>query len=519
MSFFSRRRAAPADLALSAADADPSLDAPASHEDPATPEDSALPAVDASIPTFEELGVPLDLVEVLADQGITAPFPVQVMTIPDALDGRDVCGKAKTGSGKTLAFGIPLVDRTTTARSRRPRSLVLVPTRELANQVAEALTPFAQARGLWLMAIYGGVSINRQIQGLRQGVDLAIATPGRLNDLLERGDVSLEDVETVVLDEADQMADMGFLPQVERILRLIDRGAQTLLFSATLDGDIGRLVERYQHDPVRHEVPSETVTVDTLEQRFIGVTAETRTEVAARVLAGASRAIVFVRTTHGADRLVRLLDREGLDAVTIHGRKSQAQREKALDAFSRGRAPILVATNVAARGLHIDHVDLVLHFDPPEDAKVYLHRSGRTARAGAEGLVVTLVLPEQERDVYQIEREAGLDLTIVAMAPEDRRLGDLGEWEPERGLPRELAIAGGRGPGNRGTGNRGSNNRNSGGRGSNNRPAARPARSGRASRPAEGAASSPARDPEGAPARGPWRRRANRRAASQARSA
>src|SRR5690606_31120038 len=188
---------------------------------------------------------------------------------PDALAGRDVCGKAKTGSGKTLAFGVPLVDATSTARSRRPRSLVLVPTRELANQVADALTPLAEARGLWLMAIYGGVSINRQIRGLREGVDLAIATPGRLNDLLERGDISLEDVETVVIDEADQMADMGFLPQVERILKLIDRDAQTLLFSATLDGDIGRLVERYQHDPVHHEVASETVTVETLEQRFI----------------------------------------------------------------------------------------------------------------------------------------------------------------------------------------------------------------------------------------------------------
>ncbi|MGE3961236.1 MAG: DEAD/DEAH box helicase [Dehalococcoidia bacterium] len=452
-------------------------DTPAATDAPEAPEG----------PTFADLGVPADLLKVLAKSGIASPFPVQTLTIPDALAGRDVCGKAKTGSGKTLAFGIPLVHHTTTSKPRRPRSLVLVPTRELANQVAEALSPLCEARRLWLMAIYGGVSINRQIQGLRQGVDLAIATPGRLNDLLERGDISLEDVSMVVIDEADQMADMGFLPQVERILKLVDRSAQTLLFSATLDGDIGKLVERYQDNPVHHEVVSDTATVDTLEQRFIGVTSETKTDITARILAGASRAIVFVRTTHGADRLERLMERSGLKAGAIHGRKSQAQRERALDAFARGKCPILVATNVAARGLHIDRVDLVLHYDPPEDAKVYLHRSGRTARAGAEGLVVTLVLPEQERDVVAIERSAGLDYEIVPMTADDPRLGDLGAWEPPRGLPRDLAM---RGSGERRPGRR-------------PRGAAAGARNG-----------GPNRSGDGQRSPGPWRRRSNRRAAS-----
>ena len=494
MSLFTRRRPSPADSSFPQYESALYDDAVAtidrSDTTDASVEDDASADVQFADVTFEELGVPADLLKVLQKNGITQPFPVQALTIPDALAGRDVCGKAKTGSGKTLAFGIPLIQHTTTARSRRPRSLVLVPTRELTNQVAESLAPFAEVRGLWLMAVYGGVSINRQISGLRQGVDLVIATPGRLNDLLERGDISLEDVSMVVLDEADQMADMGFMPQVERILKLIDRDAQTLLFSATLDGDIGKLVDRYQHDPVQHEVISDTVTVDTLEQRFIGVTSESKTGVTARILAGAERAIVFVRTTHGADRLVRVLEREGLRAGDIHGRKSQSQREKALDAFSKGRSPILVATNVAARGLHIDHVDLVLHYDPPEDAKVYLHRSGRTARAGEDGLLVTLVLPEQEREVYQIEREAGTDYEIVSMDSDDRRLGDLANWEPPHGLPRDMGI---------------------GGSGGGSRP--QPAR--RARGAAAGARNGgPNRSGDGRRSPGPWRRRENRRATS-----
>jgi len=422
LSIFSRTRAAVTDR--SAEPSSPTIEA--------TTKQTAPPA---DVPTFDELGVSRDLIEVLARAGITVPSPVQALTIPDALAGRDVCGKAKTGSGKTLAFGVPLVMRTETSRRRRPHSLVLVPTRELANQVAEALAPLAAKRGLWLTAIYGGVSMNRQIQALQAGVDIVIATPGRLNDLLERGELSLADVLAVVIDEADQMADMGFLPQVERILKQIEGQPQTLLFSATLDGQVGALVRRYQHDPVHREVASPTETVETLEQRFIGVSADDKIAVLSEVCAGAQRALVFVRTTHGADRLAKQLGHEGLRAAAIHGRLAQGKRERTLATFADGTAPVLVATNVAARGLHVDGVDVVVHFDPPEDHKTYLHRSGRTARAGEDGLVVTLVLPEQARDVARLQREAGIDHAIVRMAPDDNRLADLASWQPPVATP------------------------------------------------------------------------------------
>lgn len=395
----------------------------------------------ASLVTFASLGVADDLAKILANGGITSPFPVQEMTIPDALAGRDVCGKAKTGSGKTLAFGLPLIQGLERARPRHPRAMVLVPTRELANQVGDELAPLAAARGMWLTTVYGGVSMGRQIRALREGVELIVATPGRLNDLLERGELRLTDISMVVLDEADQMADMGFLPQVERILGQIEGKPQTLLFSATLDGAIGTLIRKYQDNPAQHEVASDTATVDTLEQRFIGVTRDTKPEVAARLCGAANRAIVFVRTTHGADRVARQLGQFGLKAAPIHGRLSQNKRERTLADFSRGNAPVLVATNVAARGLHVDGVDLVIHFDPPEDHKVYLHRSGRTARAGEQGMVVTLVQPEEQRDIASIQRAAGIDLAIVDMAPNDERLGDLASWEPPKGAP----MVGGRG--------------------------------------------------------------------------
>ena len=400
--------------------------------------DSALPSRAAgrgpraaSYPTFEELGVSPDLAAVLAAAGIAVPFPIQTVTIPDALAGRDVCGQAQTGSGKTLAFGLPLVERTSTARRRHPRSLVLVPTRELANQVAEALAPLAARRGLWLAAIYGGVSMGRQINALQAGVDIVIATPGRLNDLIERNEVSLSDVAFVVIDEADLMADMGFLPQVERILRQIEGQPQTLLFSATLEGAIGTLVRRYQHDPVHHKVATPAAaTDDALQQRFISVQHHEKLAVAARICAGAQRALVFVRTTHGADRIANQLEREGLKAAAIHGRLAQGRRERALADFASGASPVLVATNVAARGLHVDDIDVVLHFDLPEDSKTYLHRSGRTARAGAQGLVVTLSLPEQLWDVTSLQRDAGLDVAVEEMRPDDNRLDDLAAWEP-----------------------------------------------------------------------------------------
>lgn len=394
---------------------------------------AALPDGNADATTFESLGLSADLVTALAAGGITSPFPIQALTIPDALAGRDVCGMAQTGSGKTLAFGLPMIERTTTAKRRRPHAVVLVPTRELANQVADELAPLAAARGLWLCAIYGGSSMVRQIRALHAGVDIVIATPGRLNDLLERGELTMEAISFVVLDEADQMADMGFLPQIQRILDQVPEKPQTLLFSATLDGVAGALVRRYQQDPVRLEVVSETSTVDTLKQRFIGVSYDDKLDVAARILAGAERAVVFTRTTHGADRLAAALDTAGRRALPIHGRCNQNQRERTLAQFAAGDASILVATNVAARGLHVNGVDVVMHFDPPEDGKTYLHRSGRTARAGADGLVITLALPDQVRDVVNVQREAGVDYAIVPMRPDDERLDDLGAWEAPAG--------------------------------------------------------------------------------------
>ena len=382
------------------------------------------------VSAFRALGLPAGLDAVLKRQGITEPFPIQALTIADALAGRDVSGKAETGSGKTLAFGLPLVVRTRRARPRRPHALVLVPTRELANQVADQIAPFAAERGLWLTAIYGGVSMLRQVNALRSGVDIVIATPGRLNDLLEQGELSVANVGFVVIDEADQMADMGFLPQVERILEQVEEKPQTLLFSATLDGAVGALVRRYQQDPVYHEVPQTAGYIDALEQRFVGVRHEDRLGVTASICAGAARALVFVSTTRGADRLVKQLEGEGLRATAIHGRISQNKRERALAAFSRGTTPVLVATNVAARGIHVDSVDVVVHYDLPEDAKVYEHRSGRTARAGDRGLVVTLALPEHERDITRLIQQTGVDQDVVVMRPDDPRLADLAAWEP-----------------------------------------------------------------------------------------
>jgi superfamily II DNA/RNA helicase len=446
--------------------------------------------------SFEALGLSKELVDALKAGGIHAPFAIQELVIADALAGRDVCGKAKTGSGKTLAFGLPLLQRTTTAKKRRPTSLILVPTRELATQVATELAPLAEARGLWLTAIYGGASMVMQIKALHAGVEIVIATPGRLNDLLDRKELSLADVTTVVVDEADQMADMGFLPQVKAILDRIEDDHQTLLFSATLDGAVASLIERYQHDPVTHEVASPTVTVDTLEQRFIAVEAVDKLKVAAAICAASERTMVFVRTKHGADRLARQLSTQGVTADAIHGGHNQNRRERTLAAFVAGRLPVLVATNVAARGIHVDAVEIVLHFDLPEDGKTYLHRSGRTARAGAEGLVVTLVQPEEMRDAKILQREAGVNISIVHMNSTDERLRDLAAWQPPAPQPIEQHIGNVDGY-------------------SGNRPAANRRQAGRAPRNAAPAGGSwgnrpPARHPGGNhPA--PGQRRHNRR--------
>ncbi len=381
--------------------------------------------------TFAELGVATDLVDVLSGKGITEAFPIQALTIADALEGRDVCGKAKTGSGKTLAFGLPTVQRIAGGSGRgRVDGLILVPTRELATQVYEELAPLAETRGLRALAVYGGADIERQIKKLNQGVELIVATPGRMIDLLDRGVVSVSEVGHVVIDEADRMADMGFLPQVEWILRRIEGEHQTLLFSATLDGAVDTLVSRYQNDPVRHEVEASEVTVEAMAHRFLGVHEMDRKKVVASIVESAKRTMVFCNTKRACDRLAAELEKLGVSAEPIHGDLRQRQREKALKQFTDGQVSALVATDVAARGIHVDDVDVVIHFDVPDDHKTYLHRSGRTARAGGSGVAVTLVLWNQELEVKRMQKRLALDIPIVEVFSNDKRLADLAGWDP-----------------------------------------------------------------------------------------
>ncbi len=387
--------------------------------------------------TFAELGVDPKLVAVLSNQGITTAFPIQALTISDALAGRDVCGKAKTGSGKTLGFGLPMLQRIAATEKpsgpgpARPRGLVLLPTRELAVQVHEVLEPLGKSLGLAVTAVYGGADIERQVKHLRKGSDVIIATPGRLIDLGDRGEVKVEGLDVLVLDEADRMADMGFMPQVEWVLRRIaTRPHQTLLFSATLDGAIDRLVKRYLTDPVFHEVASDTQTVSQMAHHFLNVHQMDRVKVAATICRSFDKTIVFCRTKRGADRLVEQLEKEGVRAAAIHGDLRQSQREKALADFSADKLPVLVATDVAARGLHIEAVDCVMHYDPPEDHKAYLHRSGRTARAGSTGVVVSLLLWNQIIEAQVIMRRLALKRPIVEVFSNDPHLRDLASWEP-----------------------------------------------------------------------------------------
>ena len=365
--------------------------------------------------TFAHLGIPEPLVRTLAKNGIVEPFPVQAATIPDALAGRDVSGKAPTGSGKTLAFGLPLLARVEKANRNRPKALILAPTRELAEQIKRELTPLAQATGRYVLAVYGGVGYGPQKGALRKGVDVLVATPGRLEDLIQQRSVDLSQVNIVVVDEADRMADMGFLPAVRRILDGTAKRRQTMLFSATLDGDIAVLSRDYQHDPVRHEAG--TVEPETVDARhlFWLVQHHDRVQHTADLIEAAGKSIVFTRTRHGADRLAKQLARLDVGAVAMHGGRSQSQRNRALQEFSSGRAQALVATDVAARGIHIDAVASVIHFDPPADSKDYLHRSGRTARAGATGTVVSLVTGAQQRDVRRMQKD--LDLRVPIEAP------------------------------------------------------------------------------------------------------
>ena len=377
------------------------------------------------------LGVDEQIVSSLIKRGIKTPFPIQGLTIPDALRGNDVCGKAKTGSGKTLAFGIPMVQNLDQpSGDNNPRGLIMVPTRELATQVKEELDPLLNGKSLTAVAIYGGANIEEQIKAIKRGIDIIVATPGRMIDLLEREEISLQSLEMVVLDEADRMADMGFLPQVEWILRRVERNHQTLLFSATLDGVVNTLIQRYQSNPIMHEVEAKEITVEEMTHRFLHVHERDKVKVAAAITRSVSRTLIFSNTKAGCDRLVKKLLTEGIRAQAIHGDLRQNIREKALARFASGKLPVLVATDVAARGIHVDGVEVVIHYDPPSDHKTYLHRSGRTARAGTDGLVVTLSLWDEELIVKRLQKRIGLDMELVEMFSNDPRLENLGKWTP-----------------------------------------------------------------------------------------
>jgi superfamily II DNA/RNA helicase len=377
--------------------------------------------------TFTAMGLPEPLVRALAAAGIQTPFAIQARALPDALAGRDVLGRAQTGSGKTLAFGLPLLARlagTDRSGGRAPRALVLVPTRELAVQVHDVLAPLGRALGLRLATVYGGVSIARQIEQLRRGTDVVIATPGRLIDLMERAACRLDAVEVAVLDEADHMADLGFLPPVTRILDATPAGGQRLLFSATLDGAVGRLVRAYLTDPAVHAIAS-TVAPIHADHKVLVLPRTDRVAVTAQIASRPGRTLIFVATKHGADRLARQLGQHNVEAAAIHGNLRQGQRQRALDGFSAGRPRVLVATDVAARGLHIDDVDLVIHFDLPHDHKDYLHRSGRTARAGASGTVLALADPDQVRTLGRTHADAGVTASVREVEPGDRTIRQL----------------------------------------------------------------------------------------------
>ena len=380
--------------------------------------------------TFEALGVSPDLIAALAETGITAPFAIQNLTIGDGIAGRDVCGKAKTGSGKTLAFGLPMLQRVSVAQPKRPTGMILVPTRELAVQVKDALSPLGKATGVRVKAMYGGVSMDPQIDALRKGVEIIVGTPGRLIDLLERGEMELSGIEVMVLDEADRMADMGFMPQVQKILYRTTGPHQTMLFSATLDGAVDRLVQKYMVDPVFHEVESDEPTVEQMRHHFLHVHQMDKVKVAAAIANSVDRTMIFRSTKRGADKLVEQLESVGVRAGAIHGDLRQAAREKALADFSSGKLKVLVATDVAARGIHVDGVDVVIHYDPSHDHKDYLHRSGRTARAGEQGVAVTLMLYNQENEVRVVMRRLRLDQPIVEIFSNDPRLADLRGWDP-----------------------------------------------------------------------------------------
>lgn len=381
---------------------------------------------------FAALGLPPVLVERLARDGITTPFAIQEAAIPDALAGKDVLGRGQTGSGKTLAFGLPMLARLAggRARSRKPRALVLVPTRELAMQVTDSLEPLVHVMGLRHKLVAGGLSYTGQTAALDRGVDVLIATPGRLVDLLDRGALTLEEVQVAVLDEADHMADMGFLPSVTRILDDCAPGGQRLLFSATLDRGVGDLVDAYLTDPVTHSTNDVAASVDTMEHHLLLIDPQHKKEITARVASRPGRTVVFARTKLGCERIAGQLREAVVPAAALHGGLTQSVRNKVIGAFRTGAIPVLVATDVAARGIHVDNVSLVMQVDPPADHKDYLHRAGRTARAGEQGSVVTLVLPHQRREVTRMAAAAGLEARPEKTAPEDEVLTRIGATEP-----------------------------------------------------------------------------------------
>ncbi|MFJ4828268.1 DEAD/DEAH box helicase [Streptomyces bacillaris] len=361
--------------------------------------------------TFGDLGLPEGIVRKLAQNGVTTPFPIQAATIPDALAGKDILGRGRTGSGKTLSFGLPTLAALAGGRTekKKPRAVILTPTRELAMQVADALQPYGDVLGLKMKVVCGGTSMGNQIYALERGVDVLVATPGRLRDIINRGACSLEDVQVAVLDEADQMSDLGFLPEVTELLDQVPAGGQRMLFSATMENEIGTLVKRYLSNPVTHEVDSAQGNVTTMSHHVLVVKPKDKAPVTAAIAARKGRTIIFVRTQLGADRIAEQLIESGVKADALHGGMTQGARTRVLEDFKKGYVNALVATDVAARGIHVDGIDLVLNVDPAGDHKDYLHRSGRTARAGKSGVVVSLALPHQRRQIFRLMEDAGVD--------------------------------------------------------------------------------------------------------------
>ncbi|MEV4945577.1 DEAD/DEAH box helicase [Streptomyces sp. NPDC053755] len=393
----------------------------------------ALPAV----ARFADMELPAALLKTLADLGVDAPFPIQAATLPNALAGRDVLGRARTGSGKTLAFGLALLTRTAGQRAdaKKPLALILVPTRELAQQVTDALTPYARALSLRMATVVGGLSIGRQAAELKTGAEVLVATPGRLMDLVERKDVRLDRVGVTVLDEADQMADMGFMPQVTALLDLVRPEGQRMLFSATLDRNVDLLVRRYLTDPVVHSVDPSAGAVTTLDHHVLQVHGPDKWATATEIAARDGRVLMFLDTKHAVDQFTRHLLGSGVRAAALHGGKSQPQRSRTLERFKSGELTVLVATNVAARGIHVDRLDLVVNVDPPADHKDYLHRGGRTARAGESGSVVTLVTQSQRKDMARILSEAGIRARITPVRSGEAELSRITGAQAPSGVP------------------------------------------------------------------------------------